>query len=81
MNLIIQTDCDIHATLAERREIAIIWCIDDVKEVRPDLNEDQCWQVLQNVERHHDATVGISWEVLDIVAGILFGDAAKEPDQ
>ena len=81
MNLIIQTDCDIHATLAERREIAIIWCIDDVKEVRPDLNEDQCWQVLQHAKRHYDATVGISWEVLDIVAGILFGDAAKEPDQ
>ena len=52
-----------------------------VKEVRPDLNEDQCWQVLQHAQRHHDATVGISWEVLDIVAGILFGDAAKEPDQ
>ena len=77
----IQIDNHIHSILAERREIAIVWCIDDVKEVRPDLNEDQCWQVLQHAKRHHDATVGISWEVLDIVAGILFGDAAKEPDQ
>ena len=77
----IQIDNHIHSILAERREIAIVWCIDDVKEVRPDLNNNQCWQVLQHAKRQHDATVGISWEVLDIVAGILFGDAAKEPDQ
>ncbi len=77
----IQIDNHIYSILAERREIAIVWCIDDVKEVRPDLNNNQCWQVLQHAKRQHDATVGISWEVLDIVAGILFGDAAKEPDQ
>ena len=77
----IQIDNHIHSILAQRREIAIVWCLDDVKEVRPDLNNNQCWQVLQHAQRHHDATVGISWEVLDIVAGILFGDAAKEPDQ
>ncbi len=75
MSLMIQTDSDIHATLAKRREIAIIWCIEDVIEVRPDLNEDQCWQVLQNVDRHHDATIGVNWDVLDCVASILFGGA------
>ena len=81
MNLIIQTDCDIHATLAERREIAIIWRIEDVMEVRPDLNEDQCWQVLQNVDRHHDATIGVNWDVLDCVANMLFGNAPDGGDE
>ena len=81
MTSIITTDDQTHATLAERREVAIIWCLEDVKEVRPDLDDDQCWQVLQNVKRHHDATIGVNWDVLDCVASLLFGNAPKEDDE
>lgn len=76
----IQADDDVHASLAIRKQIAVIWCIEDVKEVRPDLSDDQCWDVLQNLNRSHDATIGINWDVIDCVADILFPDASAEDD-
>jgi hypothetical protein len=73
-------DIDIHALLAERKQIAVVWCTEDVQEVRPDLTDDQAWEVLQNVRRNHDATSGVTWETLEIVAQMLFGDA-PEPNE
>jgi hypothetical protein len=70
------TNSEIYDLLATRREIAVIWCIEDVQSVRPDLSEDQCWEVLQLVERHHDANIGICWTTLEIVADMLFGNAS-----
>jgi hypothetical protein len=71
---------DIHAYLAERREIASIWHIEDVQSVRPDLNDDQAWEVLQQVEDIHDAEWGISWTTLETVASDLFGNAPETDD-
>jgi len=68
---------DIHAYLAERHEIAIVWGIEDVQAVRPDLSEDQCWEVLQQVKDIHDANWGISWTTLETVARDLFGRARQ----
>jgi hypothetical protein len=68
----------IHATLAGRRQIAVIWCIEDVQEVRPDLSEEQCWKVLQAAEHNHDATIGINWDVLSCQADTLFGIAPAD---
>jgi hypothetical protein len=67
------TDSEIHDLLATRREIAIIWCVEDVQEIRPDLNQDECWAVLEETSHHHDATIGINWEVLKCHADLLFG--------
>jgi hypothetical protein len=67
------TNIDIHALLAERRQIAAIWSIEDVQCVRPDLTEDQCWEVLKNSKRYHDASIGFNWEVLECNAQMLFG--------
>jgi hypothetical protein len=69
------TDNDFHALLAERREIAVIWCTEDVQEVRPDLTEGQSWEVLEATKRYHDATIGINWDVLSCHAHMLFGSA------
>jgi hypothetical protein len=63
---------DIHTLLAKRRQIAVIWSIEDVQEIRPDLNDDQAWQVLQDVEHRHDAEHGISWITLQIIADEMF---------
>jgi hypothetical protein len=71
---------DVHALLAERRQIAGIWHIEDVQSVRPDLTDDQAWQVLQAVRRNHDASLGINWDVLECNADILFGAAPARPD-
>lgn len=70
-------DLDIHALLAERRQIAVIWSIEDVQEVRPDLSEDQCWEVLHYIGRRQDAEVGINWLTLEFAAEELFGDAPE----
>jgi hypothetical protein len=70
-------EIDIDAVLAARHQIAAIWSIQDVQEVRPDLTEEQCWEVLQATRRYHDATIGINWDVLGCHADLLFGDAPK----
>jgi hypothetical protein len=74
-------DIDIHALLAERRQIADIWSIEDVQEVRPDLTDDQAWEVLQRAERKCDAEFGITWTTLEIIAEDLFGDAPEADDK
>jgi len=53
-------------------QISIQWHIDDVVHIRPDLNQDQARAVLLNVKDNHDATIGVNWEVLEIVAEHLF---------
>jgi hypothetical protein len=53
-------------------EITISWHIDDVREIRPDLTDEQCREVLQQAEHRHDASVGINWDVLAIHADDLF---------
>ncbi len=73
-------DIDIHELLAERKQIAIIWSIEDVQQVRPDLTDDQAWQVLLEVDRRHDAEHGINWQSLEFVAEQLFGDAPESDE-
>jgi len=63
----------IHEFLACRREIALIWSVEDVQQERPDLTAGQAWKVLQEAERHHDATLGVSWDTLTSIADDLFG--------
>jgi hypothetical protein len=69
----------VHDLLARERRIAIIWQTDDVLEVRPDLTEDQAWEVLQLAEADHDANHGICWETLVITAESLFPEP-EAPD-
>jgi hypothetical protein len=70
-------EIDLDELLASRKQIAVIWCIEDVQAVRPDLTADRAWDVLQEVRRHHDADVGINWLTLEWVAQMLFGDAPE----
>lgn len=63
---------DIDELLRQRKQIAIIWGIEDIQEVRPDLNDDQSWEVLQACESQHDCTIGLSWETIEITADDLF---------
>lgn len=70
------TDClhevDFHKMLRQRQQIAIVWSIEDVWEVRPDLDEDQAWQVLQQCQTWHDASCGINWETIGEMADSMF---------
>ena len=66
-------DIDIHEVLAQERKIAHVWGIDDVQEVRPDLDDDQAWQVLRDIEKRLDSQYGICWDTIEIVADELYG--------
>ena len=55
-----------------KRTIEISWHIDDVKQQRPDLNDQQALQVLLEMEHNHDANFGITWETIDVVAEDLY---------
>jgi hypothetical protein len=70
-------DIDIDAILAQRKQIAFIWSVEDVKEVRPDLTDELAWEVLQHVGGHHDAEQGANWLTLELAAEDLFGESAE----
>jgi len=80
----VDIDCQVHALLAKQKKIGIIWCIEDVRGLRPDLSDEKAWEVLQQVEDIHDAEWGISWTTLQTVADDLFpkpDDTATETDE
>lgn len=56
------------------------WHIDDVKNQRPDLSDEQCREVLAAVERRHDATIGINWDTIDFWAEELFPESVGGDD-
>lgn len=58
--------------LAAKGYIASLWHVEDVKTIRPDLNEEQSLEVLQACERYHDAGIGINWHVIEHHAKALF---------
>ena len=62
----------------KRVAMAIVWQIDDVLSVRPDLTEEQAAEVLGAVESGHDASIGISWDTLEIYADQLFPEEDSE---
>jgi hypothetical protein len=66
------TTREIKAALAKLGFIANLWHIDDVRQERPDLTEEQAWSVLQACEDRHDANIGINWEVIQMHAEELF---------
>jgi hypothetical protein len=55
-----------------KHSIFIEWCIDDVKDVREDLDDDQAMEVLEFVKDKHDATLGITWDTLEYAADYLY---------
>ena len=59
------------------REVAIVWCIDDVKEQRPHLTDEQAMEVLKKVVDNHDAELGVSWQTLEIYADEMFPDPCQ----
>jgi hypothetical protein len=60
------------ATLSPHGYVAILWHVDDIWEIRPDLTRTQCMEVLKRATDGHDATMGINWDTLEFVASDLF---------
>ena len=57
--------------------ISITWGIEDVLQQRPDLTDQQAREVLQCLDRNHDATIGINWDVIDCVCEEMHPEQRK----
>ena len=53
----------------------IIWSIEDVQAVAPNLTDDQAMIVLKDAIRHMDANEGVNWETLRFYVTQHFGSA------
>ena len=49
-------------------KIFVSWSIEEVREIRPDLTDEQCRKVLRKVKDGHDANLGISWDVIETIS-------------
>lgn len=74
----IQKQCQ---TIADPDSIAIFWSIEDVQEVAKHLTDDQAREVLETAKWGHDATIGISWDVLQTIADTLFDQPEEEEEE
>ena len=71
----------IREILASRGWVASLWHTDDVKNVRPDLTDEQSMQVLERCIDKHDAEIGISWDVIRCHADMLFPEPEEQEGQ
>lgn len=60
------------------RQVMVTWSVDDVLEVRPDLTDEEAFDVLGYSKRKHDAEHGITWDVLRENASWLFHERKLE---
>ncbi len=65
-------DVDIDELLAEHQAIAIIWDIQHVKDQRPDMDDEQAWEVLQECQQCHDRLNDPMLETIRQVAERLY---------
>lgn len=65
-------ELDQYELVDKRYAMAIVWQVDDVLSIRPDLTEEQAGEVLGRVEDCHDASIGVSWDTLQIVAEDMY---------
>ena len=63
---------DVGQLLAKRRQVAIVWAIEDVQGLRPDLDDDQAWEVLQECRDKHDSEWGFTFTFIADIADELF---------
>ena len=63
---------DVQQLLRARRQVAVVWNIEDVKHFRPDLTDDQAWEVLEQAYDVHDCEWGFTWTHLETVADDMF---------
>ncbi|MFO0943701.1 MAG: hypothetical protein U0930_23440 [Pirellulales bacterium] len=57
--------------------VAVVWSVEDVKQIRPDLSERQAMEVLLLNKRSHDANFGINWDTLSYAAELLYGEGPE----
>jgi hypothetical protein len=66
-------DFDLDEALEDLRQVAIIWTTDHVQEIRPDLSDDQSWEVLKTCRARWGSCQGIDWEAIEKTAEEMYG--------
>ncbi|EFH5783321.1 TPA: hypothetical protein ACWQUH_004818 [Escherichia coli] len=57
--------------------LIVMWHKEDIAEVRTDLTDEQCVQVMQKIRQCHNADVGVNWEVISTTANELFPNGER----
>lgn len=57
-----------------------LWSVDEVQDLRPDLNYSQAQEVLHRVQHDKDASIGINWGTIEAAATALFGPPPEDSD-
>lgn len=68
---------DLDELLKSRRQVAVIWGIEDVHSVRDDLTDDEAWEVLLECRDQHDCEWGFTWTFIQDIAQLLFPQPKK----
>ncbi len=71
-------DCIYQNQRSPKESFAVLWNVEDVQDVRPDLNVDQALKVLRKIEQKHDANSGISWDWIEYYANELYPSSSME---
>lgn len=53
------------APSAEADSITVVWTVDDVWSVRPELTLEQAQEVLKQVKEEHEAPIGPHWRLIE----------------
>ena len=59
--------------------VSVRWHPEDVKEVRPDLNDMECKEVLEALVSNHDANIGVNWDQIEYWASELYPQEQQNP--
>ena len=62
-----------HRGYLEGECIAMLWTVEDIHGLRPDLTDEQAMNVLITASENHDANDGVNWDVLHHWATDLYG--------
>ena len=68
-----QSEIDVGELLQEQRIIADFWHLEDVRERRPDLDNNQCWNVLKLCHEHLQADHNYRIRWIESAAEELYG--------
>ena len=52
--------------LAAQGFVAFLWGVDDFRSVKggQNLTNEECFEILDIIERNHDANIGVNWDVI-----------------
>ena len=64
----------------EERVVGILWSVPDIVERRPDLTDDQAWEVLKKIEDQANCENGITWDTIFDMTEELFPEPQESED-